>query len=252
MTAPHKIPGAGSEPVEVEAATLPCNWEKFSGTCMVCGAGPDEECEIERERRASFRVQERAFTGDSIHATLQTYLVIAAGPNAPEPALNPESGGIFLPPAPDGTYTQGLSVGVDPAGYLLTAAHVLRERNFVIGWIDGRLEILPARVLADIERRTGRRIAELFDVIAGTSTGGIIACGLAKPDPGGTDDEHRAFAIESPPCRHQCGEHQCREKNELGQGPLSQAHRKPSAVDKRTGGEPTNRERPDSAGTAGR
>jgi S1-C subfamily serine protease len=101
----------------------------------------------ERERRASFRVQERAFTGDSIHATLQTYLVIAAGPNAPEPALNPESGGIFLPPAPDGTYTQGLSVGVDPAGYLLTAAHVLRERNFVIGWIDGRLEILPARVL---------------------------------------------------------------------------------------------------------
>jgi hypothetical protein len=29
----------------------PCRWEKMSGICMVCGAGPDEECEWERERR---------------------------------------------------------------------------------------------------------------------------------------------------------------------------------------------------------
>ena len=27
----------------------PCKWEKMSGICMVCGAGPDEECEYERE-----------------------------------------------------------------------------------------------------------------------------------------------------------------------------------------------------------
>src|SRR5215204_1040948 len=36
-------------------------------------------------------------------------------------------------------------------------------------------------VLAEIERRTGRRTAELFDLIAGTSTGGILACGLTRP-----------------------------------------------------------------------
>jgi predicted acylesterase/phospholipase RssA len=43
--------------------------------------------------------------------------------------------------------------------------------------------LIPALVLAEIERRTGRRMATMVDLIAGTSTGGIIACGLAKPDP---------------------------------------------------------------------
>jgi len=43
--------------------------------------------------------------------------------------------------------------------------------------------LIPALVLAEIERRTGRRIADLVDMIAGTSTGGILACALGKPDP---------------------------------------------------------------------
>jgi predicted acylesterase/phospholipase RssA len=43
--------------------------------------------------------------------------------------------------------------------------------------------LIPALVLAEIERRTGRAIGSMVDLIAGTSTGGIIACGLAKPDP---------------------------------------------------------------------
>lgn len=45
--------------------------------------------------------------------------------------------------------------------------------------------IIPAMVLAEFERRTGRRVCELFDLIAGTSTGGILALGLTKPKPGG-------------------------------------------------------------------
>jgi uncharacterized protein len=43
--------------------------------------------------------------------------------------------------------------------------------------------IIPALVLSEVERRTGRRIFELFDLIAGTSTGGILACALCAPDP---------------------------------------------------------------------
>jgi patatin-like phospholipase/acyl hydrolase len=43
--------------------------------------------------------------------------------------------------------------------------------------------LIPALVIAEIERRTGRPLATMVDVIAGTSTGGIIACGLAKPQP---------------------------------------------------------------------
>jgi patatin-like phospholipase/acyl hydrolase len=45
--------------------------------------------------------------------------------------------------------------------------------------------IIPALVLADLEQRTGRPISDLFDLIAGTSTGGILACALARPGTGG-------------------------------------------------------------------
>ena len=41
--------------------------------------------------------------------------------------------------------------------------------------------IIPALVLAEVEKRTGRPIARLFDLIAGTSTGGILALGLSIP-----------------------------------------------------------------------
>lgn len=40
--------------------------------------------------------------------------------------------------------------------------------------------LIPALVLAEIEQRTGRRIAEQVDLVAGTSTGGILACGLTR------------------------------------------------------------------------
>jgi predicted acylesterase/phospholipase RssA len=43
--------------------------------------------------------------------------------------------------------------------------------------------LIPAVVLAEIERRTGRRMASMVDLIAGTSTGAIIACALSRPDP---------------------------------------------------------------------
>ncbi|HZS13103.1 MAG TPA: patatin-like phospholipase family protein [Candidatus Dormibacteraeota bacterium] len=42
--------------------------------------------------------------------------------------------------------------------------------------------IIPALVLAELERRTGRPVCRLFDVLAGTSTGGLLALGLALPD----------------------------------------------------------------------
>lgn len=41
--------------------------------------------------------------------------------------------------------------------------------------------IIPAVVLKEIEVRTGRPVSEAFDVIAGTSTGGILAAGLSIP-----------------------------------------------------------------------
>ena len=52
--------------------------------------------------------------------------------------------------------------------------------------------LIPALVLAEIERRTGRRTAEMFDLIAGTSTGGILACALSRRG----DDGHPMYSAE--------------------------------------------------------
>lgn len=41
--------------------------------------------------------------------------------------------------------------------------------------------VIPARLLQEIERRTGRPVADIFNLITGTSTGGILALGLTMP-----------------------------------------------------------------------
>lgn len=41
--------------------------------------------------------------------------------------------------------------------------------------------IIPAMILAEIEKRTQKPIFSMFDLIAGTSAGGILALGLTKP-----------------------------------------------------------------------
>lgn len=53
--------------------------------------------------------------------------------------------------------------------------------------------VIPALVLAEIEERTGRPIAESFDLVAGTSTGGLLALGLTMP---GDDGRPRYSAAD--------------------------------------------------------
>lgn len=50
--------------------------------------------------------------------------------------------------------------------------------------------ILPSIILSEIEKRTGKRIFQLFNLIAGTSTGGLVACGLTKPNPNAPKESH--------------------------------------------------------------
>ncbi len=45
--------------------------------------------------------------------------------------------------------------------------------------------LLPVMVLAELERRTGKPVADMFDFIAGTSTGALLALGLTVPDEAG-------------------------------------------------------------------
>ena len=59
-------------------------------------------------------------------------------------------------------------------------------RKFRILSIDGGglRGVIPVTILQKIEDLTGKKIYELFDFIAGTSTGGLIACALTTSDDG--------------------------------------------------------------------
>jgi patatin-like phospholipase/acyl hydrolase len=56
--------------------------------------------------------------------------------------------------------------------------------------------IIPAMVLAEIEARTGKKSAKMFDLVAGTSTGGILALGLTKPGQDGGPEYSAESLIE--------------------------------------------------------
>ncbi len=79
------------------------------------------------------------------------------------------------------------------------------KRPFRLLSIDGGgiRGILPAMVLADLERRTNRPVVELFDMIVGTSTGGLLALAVACPDASGKPrhsgrDIIRLYEVEGP------------------------------------------------------
>jgi uncharacterized protein len=58
--------------------------------------------------------------------------------------------------------------------------------------------IIPALVLAEVEKRSGKRIFELFDLIAGTSTGGILACALCAPEALPAEQLVALYEVEGP------------------------------------------------------
>ena len=81
-------------------------------------------------------------------------------------------------PNPDSQVERAVSFvpGIGPRLY----GNCTRVLSIDGGGIRG---IIPAMVLAKIEERTGKPISKMFDIVVGTSTGGIIALGLTKPNP---------------------------------------------------------------------
>src|SRR5689334_24238683 len=62
--------------------------------------------------------------------------------------------------------------------------------------------IIPAIILADIQKRLGRNLHQVFDLIAGTSTGGIIALGIGTASNAGqpyTPEELVKLYVENGP-----------------------------------------------------
>lgn len=72
--------------------------------------------------------------------------------------------------------------------------------------------IIPAFLCKEIERRTGQAIHELFDLIVGTSTGGIIALGLVNPQ----EEKMKSSAEKMVMLYEEQGAHLFSPKNKLG------------------------------------
>jgi patatin-like phospholipase/acyl hydrolase len=73
----------------------------------------------------------------------------------------------------------------------------MSETRFVLSIDGGGMRgIIPAAVLAYLESATKLPTARAFDLIAGTSTGGILALGLAKPDADGNPQYSAAQLLD--------------------------------------------------------
>ena len=59
----------------------------------------------------------------------------------------------------------------------------------------GIRRIIPSLVLDYLERQSGKPICELFDLCVGTSSGGIIALGLAQADTAGRQNTRRTILL---------------------------------------------------------
>jgi patatin-like phospholipase/acyl hydrolase len=56
--------------------------------------------------------------------------------------------------------------------------------------------IIPAIILAEIESRTKKPISQIFYLMAGTSTGGIVVAGLCKKDQRGNPQYSANYLVE--------------------------------------------------------
>ena len=88
----------------------------------------------------------------------------------PPLAINPIDGDIATVGPSSVTYLPGIG----PRTY----GDCTRVLSLDGGGVRG---LVPALILAEIERRTGQPISKSFDLIVGTSTGSILALGLTRP-----------------------------------------------------------------------
>lgn len=77
-----------------------------------------------------------------------------------------------------------------------------QKKRFILSIDGGGVRgLIPLRVLESLESRLGQRglnkpLHQVFDLMAGTSTGGLIAAGLSAPRPGGAAGEAAATLPE--------------------------------------------------------
>lgn len=72
------------------------------------------------------------------------------------------------------------------------------DRKFRILSIDGGglRGVIPLQIIRHIESLTGEEIHNSFDLIAGTSTGGLLTCALTFQDVDNIEGDHRKYSLD--------------------------------------------------------
>jgi len=91
-----------------------------------------------------------------------------------------------------------ISVQIFAANDTLPLSNPSSHKKFRILSIDGGgvRGVIPARILQGIEEKTRKRISEIFDLVIGTSTGGLVALGLVMPNEQGKAKYKAADLVE--------------------------------------------------------
>jgi len=59
----------------------------------------------------------------------------------------------------------------------------MKTTRFILSIDGGGIKgLIPAVFLAELEKRSGKRVKDMFDLVVGTSTGGILTCGVGYSD----------------------------------------------------------------------
>lgn len=104
-------------------------------------------------RHESYARYEKQFTGNQTNVLRETYLILSCSRGIGTAAFSTNSSGSWhltftrSKGSKGFNLSQGLAVALTHDGYLLTAAHVLESKNFVIGRFNGRLGLKTARVV---------------------------------------------------------------------------------------------------------
>lgn len=101
-------------------------------------------------RDESYARYQKVFGDNKTNALLQTYFVMSGGSGLGTPVFRMDgTGGAKIDVSGTNAFwfNEGLAVSLTKDGYLLTAAHVLRSRTFVVGMYDGKVGLRAARVV---------------------------------------------------------------------------------------------------------
>lgn len=114
-----------------------------------------------REARIASAEAGEAHFGSRMAGLRRSVFYVYSSDGSLGPGFSADQGRFSVSPR-GGIWSSALASGISGDGYLITAGHVVKRYNWVVGWMNGGLSMLPARV---VEKRDYNMIGAEFAVL---------------------------------------------------------------------------------------